>query len=112
MNTIVIASIVYIVGLLVRLVYPYVLAYIQGDTESFDFRKVAGIVIGAAVGYIPTLMSGAYIETIGGLDQILTDFGPYVYYVLVFFMAFGTGSLGRDIQKTPGALKAYKENKS
>ncbi len=112
MNPILLVILVYAAGTLTRLVLPYVIAYIQGETAKFDWRKVAGILVGSFLGFFPMLFTSTFIEDLmKQLDPVMSAYGPVIYYIVVYFTAIGAGSFGRDIQKTPGAIKIYRNGK-
>ena len=110
MNPILIVILVYLAGFLTRLILPYAIAYVNGETETFDWRKVAGVVIGSFLGFFPTVFTGTFInDLIKELSPVLTDYGPIIYYIMVYFTAIGAGSFGRDVQKTPAAISTYRK---
>lgn len=109
MNPVLIVILVYLAGFITRLILPFAIAYVEGETESFDWRKVAGIIIGSFLGFFPTIFTSTFIgELIEQLNPVMVEYGPIIYYIVVYFTAIGAGSFGRDVQKTPGAVRAYR----
>jgi len=83
----------YLIGVSLRVFWPYLLAYLQ-DGVKFDWKFVVGQLIGAVIGLFG-VMSGA--EFLGDLGT-LGFFGAMV-------AGFGAAAIGRESQKSVDAAR-------
>jgi len=97
-----ILALLYILGVVSRVVWPYALAYFQ-EPQSFDFEKVKGQVIAAIAGLVFAALSGGITQ----LD-LVGSFGV-AGYLAAFVAGFGVASAGREGQKTLDVRSARKK---
>ena len=77
----------YLAGVVVSIVFPYVLAWLENG-EAFDWRMNVGRVLTALVALMPTLAAADFIEHLG----VLGYFGAFV-------LGLGFSQIGRLAQK-------------
>jgi hypothetical protein len=82
----------YILGVVLRVFWPYFLAYLQTG-ESFDVNYVIGQVIAAIIALFGVLAAKEFVAELGALGF----FGAFV-------AGYGAASIGRDGQKTAGKI--------
>lgn len=96
-------AIAYVVGVILRIVYPYVLAWANDPDISWNWRMIAGQVVAGVTGLIPTLISAAKLAE---YEQYLAS--GWIGLLLGLLAGFGAASIGREAQKTSGAVKAIR----
>lgn len=89
-NPVVWAVIAYVSGALLRVFWPYVLAYLQ-EGAKFDVRYVIGQAVTALIGLIPILAAQEFLEQLSALG-----------WLAAFGMGFGFAAIGREAQKSVG----------
>jgi len=81
----------YIVGVLARILLPYAYERLQAEGPlSFDWRYLAGQVVGAGIGLIPVVLLPSFAESISG-----AGFG------IAFGYGWGTSDIGNRIVGKP-----------
>lgn len=84
------AVIAYVLGVLLRVFWPYLLAYLQ-EGATFDARYVIGQAVTALIGLIPILAAQDFLEQLSALG-----------WLAAFGMGFGFAAIGREAQKSVG----------
>jgi len=100
-SPIVIATFLYGLGVVLRVIVPYALAKVnpENPTESFDVRKMIGSGITAIGGYVTLLLTTPILADIQELLAAFTAYGDYVMYVVVLFVGYTATDIGRLAQK-------------
>ena len=84
------AVIAYVLGAMLRVFWPYLLAYLQ-EGVAFDWRYVIGQAVTALIGLIPILAAQEFLEQLSALG-----------WLAAFGMGFGFAAIGREAQKSVG----------
>lgn len=82
----------YIGGVVVSIVWPFLLAWIENQ-EPFDWRMNVGRILTALIGALPLLANQEFLAQLGAMS-----------YVAAFVYGMGASAIGRYAQKTPGAV--------
>ena len=82
----------YVAGVALRIVWPFLLAYLQ-DGIKFDANKVIGQVVAGLLGLLGVFASQSFLGDLGAVG-----------YIGALAMGYGAASIGRDGQKTVGRL--------
>ena len=83
---------VYLLGVSVRIAWPFAIAYMT-EPIDFDWQKVKGQIVGAAIGLVGVVLAGMVQE---GFVVGLGIAG----YVGTFIAGYSAASIGRNGQKT------------
>lgn len=84
----------YLVGVSVRVIWPYALAYFQ-DGTPFNGRMIVGQILAALIGLLGIIAADDFVASLG----LIGFFGSFV-------AGFGAASVGRNTQKTVDAVRA------
>lgn len=82
----------YIGGVVLRIVWPYLLAFLQ-DGVKFDVNKVIGQVLAGLLGLLGVFAGQSFLGDLGAVG-----------YIGALAMGYGAASIGRDGQKTVGQI--------
>lgn len=93
------AVIAYILGVGLRVMWPYLMAYLQ-DGVAFDVRYVVSQIVSALIGVVPILAFSDLVEQLSALG-----------WLAAFGMGYGWAELGREAQKTVKALRTVRARK-
>ena len=84
--------VVYLLGVGMRIAWPFAIAYMTQPVD-FDWEKVKGQIIGAAIGLVGIVLASMVQEGfVAGLSVI--------GYVGAFIAGYSAASIGRNGQKT------------
>ena len=99
----------YLLGLSISIVWPYANAWLATDNPEFKFdvKKIAGRLVAGAAGIVPLLVSGAFAGQMQEISGLINQYG-WAGYLIALLYGLGVSQTGREVQKTPGAVQAYR----
>jgi H+/Cl- antiporter ClcA len=98
-----------LVGYVVSVAWPFARKYFSGEAERFEWRKVALRLLVGAGAVFTTLTSASGLAKIQEfVEQEWIGLGLAVLYG---FFTLGASSLGHQLQSTPKAVRAWKDDK-
>jgi len=83
----------YLLGAVARIVWPYLLAYLQ-DEVSFDIKFIIGQVVAAIIGLFGIMAAKDFVGDLGAVG-----------FFSAFVLGYGAASIGRDSQKTTDRIR-------
>ena len=89
--------ILFFVGVVARVVVPYLTAYLKEPIE-FDWRYLVGQIVGAIVALVAMLVtdSATWVAQVGTLGMLAA-----------FLYGWASGDIGREMQKGIGAAASF-----
>ena len=85
----------YIIGVVLSVLVPYLLKWLEDKTIKFDWRYIIGRLLVAALALVPVLASPGFIET---LSSLLVSLHPLTFFFSLLSMGWGASEIGWKAQ--------------
>lgn len=86
----------YILGIVVNVLYPYVVAYLEHN-EPFNYKYAISRIIGALVLGLVAVVNPGFVDW---LTQTAAIYGyTWLYFIAIFLTTFGASSIARETEK-------------
>ena len=96
MNESILLAVIYLLGMVGRIVIPYIQARLWADGPlSFDWRMIVGQVIGAVIGMLGLFLTADFWVQVVGFAQEFSTVGPWAVYVAMLALGWFSTDIGR-----------------
>lgn len=102
-EVLIVGSLIAVLGVILRILYPFGLAKLRDSSVSFELHYIVGQIIAGVIAVAGVAGFSDQIQNI--LDIVGGNIG-LATYALLFLYGWGAASVGREAQKTPGAIQA------
>ena len=96
MNITILLVLVYFIGMVGRIVLPYVQERLNADGPlTFNWRMVFGQAIGAFIGMLFLFLTAEFWDTVLEAANAFSSMGPWAVYVAMFALGWVATDIGR-----------------